>query len=362
MERIIEYKHKSKILRQIHSNKARFYRKINNGQSIITVIVSSFITFMGFYGISNLHVLINKVVNIDISVFEFLFNLFVFILFVNVILHLVFYFNKKQNEAEKAIVMLTSLVNETTDLIERARRTPSIVTDDLVDIVRHKYLTITSVIPSNTDKSYIKAKKSLKEKEEETHDVEKLSVDIFNEDFLYKHTTILIKESILYKYLKVLKEVNSEMYLGGGAIRNLVWDELHGYTPISQIKDLDIIYFDKLSNTKEHDKRIEEQLYKKIPNIKWSVKNQARMHLWNHEEAYDSFEEAILKWPETCTAIAVRINGNDELEFIKPFGFGDLYRLIVTPTPHFKTKLDRFRERHTTKEWIKTWPKLKIIE
>lgn len=361
MERINDYRHKSKILRQIHSNKSKKYGLINNVQNVITVIVSSFITFIGFYGISDLHLLINKWITIDISVFEFLFNLFVFILFINVILHLVFQYNKKQSESDKAIVLLTSIINEANDIIEKWRTNSSVITENIVDSIRHKYLTITSVIPPNSDKEFLKAKKSFNEKEKIKNEITQLTIDIFDENFLIEHTSSLIKNSILDTFLRKLRDVNPELYLGGGAVRNLVWDVLHGYSQISQIADLDIIYFDKLSISKEHDKRIEEQLFKVVPNIKWSVKNQARMHIWNNEEEYESIKDAISKWPETCTAIAVRMKDDDNLEFILPFGLSDLYRLIVVPTPHFMAKIDKYKERIEQKNWINTWTKLKII-
>lgn len=362
MERINDYRHKAKVLRQIHSNKSKKYALINNIQSVITVIVSSFITFIGFYGIDKLHKLIIKFVAIDISVLEFLFNSFVFILFINVILHLVFQFSKKQSETERAIVLLTSIINETTDIIESVRKGANSINDNIVDVIRFKYLTITSVIPANSDKEFLEAKKDFNDKETIKHEISKISIDIFNDKFLEEYTSKLIKSSLLVAFLRDLRDLNSELYLGGGAIRNLVWDELHGYALYSQIADLDIIYFDTLNNTKEHDKRIEEQLFKKVPNIKWSVKNQARMHIWNNEAAYSSLEEAISKWPETCTAIAARINKDDEIEYVKPFGLTDLYRLIVIPTPHFKTKIEKYKKRIASKSWIRTWPKLKIMD
>jgi hypothetical protein len=362
MERINEYQHKSEILRQIHSNRAHRFRRINNFQSIITVIVASFITFIGFYGIDELHTMVNKHITINKATFEFLFNLFVFILFVNVILHLVFNFSKKQSEADKAIVLLTSIINELTDIIENAKGNPTAIKDNIVEVIRNKYLTITSVIPSNTDKQFLKAKKDLRDKEISRHEISKLNTDIFNEEFITDYTKNLIYKSPLNYFLENLYEVNSDLYLGGGAIRNLVWDELHNYAMITQISDLDIVYFDKLNNKKEHDKRLEKQLHKKVPNIKWSVKNQARMHTWNNEAAYESFEEAISKWPETCTAIAVRKNKEGDLEFVNPFSLSDLFRLIVRPTPHFKNRPERFKERYSTKQWKKTWPKIQIIE
>lgn len=363
MERVFNYKHKAEVLRQIHSDRAKRYNCINSIQSIITVVVSGFITFIGFYGTEKLRILLNLSQEQE-SLFEFIFNFFIFLLFVNVILHLVFHFSKKQADANRAIVLLSSFMNETSDIIENIKHGRINSEHLMTDVVRYKYDTIIQSIPANRDKEFLKAKKSLQNKENANIKVSKINSEIFDETFLEEHLINLIMKSPLYELIKEVREVNADLYLGGGAVRNLVWDELHNYSLYTQIADLDIIYFDSLSNTKEHDKRLEGLLFKKIPNIKWSVKNQARMHLWNKEEAYSSLEEAIEKWPETCTAIAVRIGSENNIEVVKPFGLTDLYRLIVTPTPHFKNqnKLERYRERINSKNWEKTWKKLRITD
>lgn len=363
MERIFEYKHKAEVLRQIHSDRAKRYNCINSTQSIITVVVSGFITFIGFYGIEKLRILLNLSQEQD-GLFEFIFNFLIFLLFVNVILHLVFHFSKKQADSNRAIVLLSSFMNETSDIIENIKHGRINSEQLLTDVVRYKYDTIIQSIPANTDKEFLRAKKSLQNKENASNKVSKINSEIFDEIFLEEHLINLIMQSPLYKLMKEVRDVSTDLYLGGGAIRNLVWDELHNYSLYTQIADLDIIYFDPLSNTKEHDKRFENLLFKKIPNIKWSVKNQSRMHLWNNEEAYSSLKEAIEKWPETCTAIAVRIDSENKIEIIKPFGLTDLYRLIVTPTPHFinQNKLERYRERVSSKNWKRTWNKLRITD
>jgi len=42
------------------------------------------------------------------------------------------------------------------------------------------------------------------------------------------------------------------------------------------------------------------------------------MHSVNSDEPYDSTLDAIKYWPETATAIAIRINQEDEIEFSAP--------------------------------------------
>ena len=362
METINDYRHSAKIVRQIFSDKANKYRIINTTQSILTIAVSSLITFIGFYGLDRLNILLNIQNQQGKNIIEFIFNFSIFLLFVIVISHLVFQFSKKQSDANRAIVLLTHFIHETNDIIESARKGTKIINDNIVEIVRSKYEAITSTIPENTDKDFFKATKKFGEKQYIKFEISNINTDIFDEHYLETYTSSLIRNSFLYEILLEIRTVNPELYIGGGAVRNLVWDKLHNFKDYTQLTDLDIIYFNTSFNTKDFDIQIEQQLSKVRANITWSVKNQARMHLKNNENQYSSLTEAIEKWPETCTAITIRLNNNDMIEYIKPHGLTDLYRLIVAPTPHFKNKLERYRERINDKNWAKTWTKLKFFD
>jgi uncharacterized protein len=141
-----------------------------------------------------------------------------------------------------------------------------------------------------------------------------------------------------------------------------VWDHLHHYNVKTPIDDLDVVYFDKGDLRKENEKRFEDQLKNHIPNLNWSVKNQARMHIWNNESSYEDLFDAIAKWPETATAIIMRMDEDNEIEIIAPHGLSDLFRLLVVPTQHFQNNLKRYRERIEQKRWKENWPNLRIIE
>jgi len=362
METINDYRHSAKILRQIHSDKANRYRIINTTQSIITIAVSSLITFIGFYGLDRLSILLSMQNPPEKNILDFIFNFSVFLLFVIVIFHLVFQFSKKQSDANRAIVLLTHFIHETNDIIESARNGIKIIDNNVIEVIRGKYNAITSTIPENTDKDFLKATKKFEKKQNTKLEISNINTDIFNEHYLETYTSVLIKNSFLYRILLEMRGVNSELYLGGGAVRNLVWDKLHNYKDYTQLTDLDIVYFNTSFITKDSDKQIEQQLSKIRKNITWSVKNQARMHIKNDENPYSSLTEAIEKWPETCTAIAIRLNNNDTIEYIKPHGLTDLYRLIVTPTPHFKNKIERYRDRVNSKKWGEIWTKLRIFD
>lgn len=149
--------------------------------------------------------------------------------------------------------------------------------------------------------------------------------------------------------------------IGAGFVRNKVWDHLHGYAKNTPPTDIDLVYFDK--DNKSSEKEIEARLSGLMPGLKWEVVNQATAHNWNDEAPYTSTADAISKWPETATAIGVRIE-NGKLKLIDPLGIEDLVNVVARPTPAFmvsEEKKARVRERIIEKFWLEKWPKLKVI-
>lgn len=362
LEEITDYSHKAKILRQIQSNKARRFGRINNAQSIATVIVSAFLTFIGFSGLDRISAYFGLVKPEDKANAELLFNLMVFSLFVLVILHLVFNFNKRQAEAEAAVVSLTAFINEVEDMIATGRRAAHHLGPSDLDLVRHKYESLIRVIPANTDREFLKARKDFRDKEQKKAQLQLNPRELFDPSVHEKVVTSLVQASpIVMNVLNSIRETDSRLYLGGGLVRNLAWDFLHGYASPTPIDDVDVVYFDKLSATKEHDVALEERLRSHIANLRWSVKNQARMHTANQDDPYTSLLDSVSKWPETCTSFVVRMTESGQLDIIAPHGFADLLRLVVRPTDHFSNKLERYRQRLASKNWSATWPRLLIF-
>ena len=360
-ERLAEYRHKLRVLRQIMSNKARHYARVNNSANIARVVVSSFLTFMGFAGITKVYGWISIFAAIQQSTVELAFTLSVFSLFVLVVLHLVFRFNTKQFEAERAVVMLTQLANEVDDMLAAAEHGYRITKTE-VDLIRSKYDTLTMVIPANSDKEFLRAKKDYRDKEQRKIDVALAAREMFDPSAQRRSVQALMANStLLPKILDTLRNVDDELFLGGGLIRNVVWDYLHEYSSPTPIEDVDVIYFDPAEKTKEHGGAFELKLGAAIPNLKWSVKNQARMHEMNDDLPYTSLADAVSKWPETATAMVARLRGDGEIEIIAPHGFDDLFRLVVSPTPHFWEKPEKYRSRVSQKNWGQHWPRLRFF-
>ncbi len=96
--------------------------------------------------------------------------------------------------------------------------------------------------------------------------------------------------------------------------------------------------------------------------LEWSVKNQARMHLRNDDPPYHSATEAMMHWPETATAVAVRLGAHGVIEIAAPLGLDDLFNLVVRPTVRFQgEKAQTYTDRLRAKNWPATWPRLKVI-
>ncbi|NOU74684.1 hypothetical protein GC098_25405 [Paenibacillus sp. LMG 31458] len=111
-----------------------------------------------------------------------------------------------------------------------------------------------------------------------------------------------------------------DWWVCAGFVRSKIWDTLHGYKERTPLSDVDVIYFDALNKSEDIEKRLEAQLKQIIPNIPWSVKNQARMHVVNNIPPYSSSLDAMSKFPETATALGLKLDNQDNVLLAAPCG------------------------------------------
>ncbi len=162
----------------------------------------------------------------------------------------------------------------------------------------------------------------------------------------------------MMEILRVVRDLKlDDSWVGAGFIRNKVWDVRHGFER-TELNDIDVLYFNSETLTENEDVKIERYLKEQHPGINWSVKNQARMHIHNRHFPYKNCEDAVARWPETATAIAVRLNFNHDLELIAPYGLDDLFHLYLKRSPLSTDTL--FQARLEKKQWQKQWPQLVI--
>lgn len=151
--------------------------------------------------------------------------------------------------------------------------------------------------------------------------------------------------------------------VGAGAVRNLVWDHLHGRVP-SAIAEVDLVYFDA-NEPLEGERVVQDRLQREHPRFTWDVTNQAYVHLW-YERVFGtpvsplrSLAEGVASWPEFATCVGLFLNVGGELEVIAPHGLADLFALRVRHNPA-RASSSVFAARHASKRWAQLWPRLEV--
>jgi hypothetical protein len=165
--------------------------------------------------------------------------------------------------------------------------------------------------------------------------------------------------------MRILRHVRAlkaqDCWVAAGVVRSLVWDRLHQRTLSPLPDDIDVIWYNPEQNDERTDQSLEASLSAMDTEVRWSVKNQARMHVRNGDKPYQSATDAMIYWPETATAVAIRLSPQDEIEIAAPFGLDDLFALVLRPTPHFqREKYPIFLDRVCSKQWQSNWPELTL--
>jgi hypothetical protein len=126
-----------------------------------------------------------------------------------------------------------------------------------------------------------------------------------------------------------------DWWVCAGFVRSKIWDTIHGFDKRTPIPDVDVIYFDPTNIEEVTEKKLEEKLKNMLPDVPWSVKNEARMHVVNNIPPYTSSVDAISKFPETVTALGLKIDKNNNLVLTAPHGVADTINCLIKPTPYF---------------------------
>jgi uncharacterized protein len=172
---------------------------------------------------------------------------------------------------------------------------------------------------------------------------------------------IIESDESLMKMLKAVASLQvNDSWICAGIIRGKVWDCIHQCkTPL---QDIDVIFYDSANISEAYEKELENKLATLLPGLPWSVKNQARMHKKNNLPPFCSSYEGVAHFPETPTAVAVKIQ-NEQLILMAPYGLEDLFHMVVRPTPKYETQEELhyiYKNRMAEKQWNKIWPDITI--
>lgn len=153
--------------------------------------------------------------------------------------------------------------------------------------------------------------------------------------------------------------------IGAGAIRNTVWDCLHGRAP-GLANDVDVVFFDARLG-READADLARLLRAARPGLDWDVVNQAHVHEWYRDAAgrevapLASLLQGVATWPETATAVAVRLDHDGSLRVLAPCGLDDLLGMLLRWNP-VRASHAAFMARVRSKCWLERWPRLRLVD
>jgi hypothetical protein len=159
-----------------------------------------------------------------------------------------------------------------------------------------------------------------------------------------------------------------DAWVGAGALRDLVWGQLYGpgFRP-GDVRDVDVAFFDPGDLSRGYDDLVTVRLSAGCPRVPWEARNQAAVHTWYADKfggeppaPLTSIEDAIGTWPETATAVVVRLGRDDELEVCAPFGVADLMDGVWRRNPRRVSLAESLArlERHRPAE---RWPRVAVI-
>ena len=170
----------------------------------------------------------------------------------------------------------------------------------------------------------------------------------------------------LLEALRAARDADPPDWLvGGGVLRDLVWDHLHGRPPAPP-RDLDLAFFDPTRLDRARDAEVEQALTVRLPGVPWDAKNQAAVHTWygrvfGEVAPLISAADGVATWPETATAVAVRLLPDDHIQVVAPCGLDDLFGLVCRRNPR-RASVEHYRRRVRDKRIAARWPGVRIVE
>ena len=172
----------------------------------------------------------------------------------------------------------------------------------------------------------------------------------------------------LMAVLRAVRDVDPPDWLvGGGVLRDLVWDRLHDRAEPSRPRDVDLAFFVPRRLDAGRDAEVERALVARLPGVPWDAKNQAAVHRWYGRvfgaevPPLASAADGVGTWPETATAVAVRLLDGDRLRVVAPCGLEDLFALVCRRNPR-RVSVDHYRRRLRDKRVAERWPRVTIVD
>ena len=171
-------------------------------------------------------------------------------------------------------------------------------------------------------------------------------------------------DAALMRALRAAASLNLASWcIGAGAVRNLVWDRLHGVAPpASAAPDVDLVFHDPADTSAAQEQQLQARLRQLLPGVPWEVVNQAAVHHWlpGAQRPLASLEEGVGSWPETATCVGAWLDAAGAVHILAPHGLADLFAGVVRHNP-VRVPAAVYRRRLADKRFAERWPGLTIL-
>jgi hypothetical protein len=179
--------------------------------------------------------------------------------------------------------------------------------------------------------------------------------------------TIIRDDPDLMQLLASIRSVQlAQWRLVAGCLYQTVWNVLTGRKRGTGIKDYDLIYFDDSDLSWEAEDRVIRVVAAATRGCVGpvEVRNQARVHLWFEARfgtAYPqlySADEAIRRYASIVHAIGVRLDYDDRLDVMAPFGLDDLFSMVIRPNYALENAVSHMRKARRAQA---IWPEIIVV-
>ncbi|WP_420430652.1 nucleotidyltransferase family protein [Hyphobacterium sp.] len=154
--------------------------------------------------------------------------------------------------------------------------------------------------------------------------------------------------------------------LMAGAVYQAVWNRLTGRPADYGVNDYDLAYCDPSDLTEAGEAAFVERASRAFADLDAEVEicNQARVPIWfsalyGVERApIQSTEDAVKEFASLTHAVAIRLAADGTPEVIAPYGFDELFSLVVKPMPDISTP-DHWNAKIARQKQL--WPEIEFV-
>jgi hypothetical protein len=193
------------------------------------------------------------------------------------------------------------------------------------------------------------------------------TVDISGREHRLRFEAIVRSDDDLIRLLGRLRTIRLPQWrLVAGCLYQTVWNVLTGRPRGTGILDYDFIYFDGDDLSWEAEDAVIRHVTEATSDCVGPVeaRNQARVHLWFESRFGVPYlplrcaDEALQRYASIVHAVGIRLEHDDRLDIVAPFGLDDLFAMVIRPNRTLDNAVSHTRKAARAQS---IWPEVTII-